>query len=160
MVAVIMERVEHILGKGNEVAIPFFFGDSEIRSLEMSLDLAVVTFINHGIEIEGKCWNASRIRVSAFEPAFVSFESNHLQNVVDAVYLHGPDTLSSFFELTNVSLRVPENCHSLAKQFFCVAPITGGEVFIAADSFEFQEERASEWERELWSPVLVGRISS
>jgi hypothetical protein len=158
-VAEAMQRIEPILGEGNEVAVPCFFGDSEIRSLEMNLDLAVVTFINHGIEIEGKLWNASRIRVSAFEPAFVCFESNHLQNVVDAVYLHGPDTLSSFFELNNVALRVPENCRSLAKQFFCVAPITGGEVLVAADSFEFQEERTSDWEQEVWSRALGGRIS-
>ena len=82
---------------------------------------------------------ASHYSIELKNAQYISFKSDHLQNVVDSAHIfrrNDGDKAKNFKDFSGKK-QFPADCQIEAEYYFFISPITGGDLFVAADSIEF-----------------------
>lgn len=129
--------VELIVDAEFRVVQPTFLSGSELTNLSMNFELVDLTFAHKGAKpsISAPPGNSSEILMSCRKPSFISLESDHLQNVVDDIYIFDRFNFSRAKEMKSFSgkLLFPSSFTGDSKYYIFVTPKTGIELFIATD---------------------------
>jgi hypothetical protein len=129
-----------ITNAGSEVVVPLSIRGSEVVALSMSLERLEVTLENRGVirHLGELPHGQSTIKILFHEPKQIILNSDHLQNIVSTAYIFEKENFKfeqhiDFFELENVYAILPTLD---AKYFVFFTPITGIELFVAANEIE------------------------
>jgi hypothetical protein len=143
------KEIQPKLDQSFEVISPRYFGDSEIINIAMSLSAVEITFQNNGADYDrdGKTWNASLIKLVVSGTEFMTFESNHLQNVVASVNVYDRETVKSVRDEPHYPFKhIPSTHRPFAAEIYVVVKATtGGDFFLVGTSIRLFEKRTSPW---------------
>ncbi len=132
------QQVDWIVDASGVVAFPGPFGDAELVNVEMAYKTLTLTFEDHGaIDAVGKKIALHQIfRVECKGTDFFQMETDHLQNVVEDLWILDDFEKAKNFKTYAGKLLMPSTYQSENKFYVFVTPITGIELFAACSSAE------------------------
>lgn len=135
-----IDAIEWSKSAEGKIVSPPFIGDSEIRLISMNLSECVVSLFTYG-ELENSPESVNfQYQLVIRGTKYFAFSSDHLQNVVDAIYIYSHDEIEKARSFKDFSGRryFPESVDLVGNYYIFIVPITGGELFAIADELEFQ----------------------
>lgn len=107
------------------------FGDSEVHRIDFQFpNLEIHLKIHDGLSRVIRLMNVS----------YFYAETDHLQNVIDSIYIIYPSEISRFYDRSEYLKRIPISVtESNSKYIIFTVPISGGSFFCLFDRFELLE---------------------
>jgi hypothetical protein len=125
------------------VVEPRFLGDSELTRIAMAYEALELTLVNRGalLQLGGPRVNGTVTKVICEEPQFVSFDSDHLQNVIEDVLIFPETEIERARNLRSFSgsLLFPTKFNGQAGNYMFITPKVGVNLFAATGKVKFLE---------------------
>ena len=141
----IARNIDWRLNAAFQVIEPLFVGDSELVNISMSLEKIELTLVNRGAHEfhGGPTIEASTIKMVCEHPAFVSFQSDHLQNVIEDVFIFDRQHIDLAREMKDFSGKelFPRTFVGESNYYVFVTPKTGIDLFAAVKSIAFFDSK-------------------
>ena len=131
-------RVEWRTDSEGRVQNPRPFGDAELVNIEMTLRNITLTFTSVGYydDLDEHVWRDCLFRVICKEPRHLSLDTDHLQNVVEDLWVIEDIERARAFKTFSGKNLAPSNFSTDAKFYVFITPITGIELFAACNEVE------------------------